>query len=120
MLAQTKNKSLSSQSDDGIKRVEEAITKKRKKLVEIVQKRRETEEKGNYDSMRWNKKNIRPVRFSGESSSLLELKKKRYYVYFEQSGSVASVDRFKKLEPIVSKSKTKEEEGERREIKSPE
>lgn len=47
-LAETKNKSLHSQCEEGIKRVDEAVTKRRKKLVEIIQKRRENEEKGNY------------------------------------------------------------------------
>ena len=60
--------------------------------------------------MRNNKKHFKPIRQTGDSGSLLELKRKRYNVYFESRRDAVSLDRFKKLEPIIHKTEGREEE----------
>ena len=61
--------------------------------MELLQKKKENQEKGNYESMRKNKKNIK----SPGESSLMQLKFKKYDIYTDPKHGSLSIDRFKKL-----------------------
>ena len=59
MAMNAKKKSMELESEEGLKRVEQIIKLKNKKMIEFLQKKKENQEKGNYESMRKNKKNYK-------------------------------------------------------------
>jgi hypothetical protein len=52
-----KNENLKNSIEESIRRIDEEEKEQKKKLIEILAKRKIQEEKGNYDYMRRNKKN---------------------------------------------------------------
>lgn len=77
-LAKSMNrKNIETDSQEGKERVEKTIGQNRKKLMELLQKKKENQERGNYESMCRNKKNIKNP---GESS-LLQMKLRKYDLY---------------------------------------
>ena len=53
-----KNENMVAAIDESIRRIDEAESNQKKKLIEILTRRKIQEEKGNYDFMRKNKKNF--------------------------------------------------------------
>lgn len=76
------------------------MMKNKRKLIELLQKKKENEEKGNYESMRRNKKNFK----SSIEENPLQEKTHKYRLYDDYKKRTQSVSKIVSLRPIHSHS----------------
>ncbi len=100
-----KNENLKNSIDESIQRIEEADKEHKKKLMQILAKKRLMDEKGNHDFMRRNKKN-----YGDQSEWRAIIQTKKYQLYkTENSGKrhYQSTEKVKKLAPLNDGSRSK-------------
>lgn len=91
--------------DESIKRIDEAEAQFKKKLIDIVAKRKVQEEKGNHEFMRKNKKN-----YGDHSEWRSIVATKKYDIYKTEHDSrrhYQSTEKVKRLAPLNEGSRSK-------------